>query len=201
MPSSLTSAASSKPICFISSGMRRLITVVTPLAFRSRSAFSVGWPPMNRSLPTMANFAWKSPVMSRLTGSGAGPVLPLPTTDCAAAGSDIETISRAMATERSDRKVFIDRCYYLSRRRPSLRSERMLQRLAGRGQKFGAGRGDVHVVFEPDPEFTLDVDAWLVAEDHAGLQRRVGGPAKHVVLHQVRPLVHVHPHAMADTMR
>jgi hypothetical protein len=57
--------------------MRRLITVVTPLAFRSRSAFSVGWPPMNRSLADAGELRLESPEMSRLTGSGAGPVFAL----------------------------------------------------------------------------------------------------------------------------
>jgi hypothetical protein len=55
-------------------------TVVTPLALSSRSAFSVGWPPMNMSSPTLTNLAWNIPVVSRFTGFGTGPFLFLPTT-------------------------------------------------------------------------------------------------------------------------
>ena len=47
----------------------------------------MGWPAMNMSSPTLTNFAWNRPEGSRVTGFGTGPVLPLPTTLCAPAGT------------------------------------------------------------------------------------------------------------------
>ena len=73
--------------------------MVTPFAFRSRSAFSVGCPPMNMSSPTVANFAWNIPVMSWLTGSGTGPVLSLPTMLWASAERTVTATVSAQAAK------------------------------------------------------------------------------------------------------
>ena len=59
----------------------------------------------------------------------------------------------------------------------------------------------MQVVFEPNSEFARDVDARFVAGSHIRLQHRVQGQAPHVVVDQVRPLMHIHAQAMTDAMR
>ena len=56
------------------------------------------------------------------------------------------------------------------------------------------------VVLEPDAELAADVDPRFVAEGHVRLQRQRLLPPEHVVAHQVRPLVAVHAHAVADAV-
>src|SRR4029453_15229560 len=62
---------------------------------------------MNMSSPTLTNLSWNIPVMSRVTGSGTGPVFPLPRMLCALAGSVIETINATAANvlNRCDRVI------------------------------------------------------------------------------------------------
>src|SRR4051812_14643113 len=79
--------------------------------------------------------------------------------------------------------------------------ERLFYRWALRREQLGAVLGDVHVVLEPHAELPLDVNPRLVAEHHSRLQRQRLLPPEHVVLHQVRPLVSVHAHAVAEAMR
>ena len=73
--------------------------------------------------------------------------------------------------------------------------ERIFQRRALRREQFRAVLRDVHVVFEPHAELAANINSRLVAESHVGLQLGC------VTAHQVRPLVAVHAHAVAEAVR
>src|SRR5580698_3559169 len=61
-------------------------------------------------------------------------------------------------------------------------------------EQLSTGFRDVHVIFEADAELTRNVNARLIAESH------VLGQQRSVAAHQIRPLVAVHAHTVAETM-
>ena len=54
--------------------------------------------------------------------------------------------------------------------------------------------GDVEMIFQANAELSIDADHRFVGEAHAGFE------ARPVVLHQVGPLVHVEPDAVAGAV-
>src|SRR5690242_19888414 len=69
------------------------------------------------------------------------------------------------------------------------------QRPRLRREQFRAILGNAHIVFQSDTELTGYVNSGLITKDHAGLK-----PGQ-VSSNQIGPLVTIHAHAMADSMR
>ena len=74
-------------------------------------------------------------------------------------------------------------------------SERPVDGRAGLGEELCPVLGDMHVVFEPNPELARDDDHGLVGEAHAGLHERF------VPAHEVDPLVAFQADAVACPVR
>src|ERR1700678_1552804 len=73
-------------------------------------------------------------------------------------------------------------------------AERIFQRWALRRKQLGGVFRDVHIVFETDTKFSVDVDAGLVAGRHIG--RKPGG----VAADEVWPFVTIHAQAVTETV-
>src|SRR5262245_65164398 len=93
---------------------------------------------------------------------------------------------------RSRRRRRVSSARRAARRRSC---KRLIDGRAGLREEFRAVLGDVQAILEPDAELAVDRDHRLVAEAHAGLQRRL------VAAHEVRPLVAVEADAVAGAMR
>src|SRR5262245_35677065 len=81
------------------------------------------------------------------------------------------------------------------------RAEGFFDRRTLRREQLRAVGRDEHIVLGPKAALSAYVYPRLVAEDHARLHRERALPAEHVVLHEVRPFVAVHAHAVADAVR
>src|SRR5690349_11179054 len=73
--------------------------------------------------------------------------------------------------------------------------KRLVNRRALLREKPWSIGSDVETVFEANAELTIDHDCWLVAETHAGLDRRL------VAANEVGPLVTVESDTMPGAMR
>src|SRR5215469_15242191 len=72
------------------------------------------------------------------------------------------------------------------------RPERVLKRWTARCKQLGAITEDVHVVFDAHAELTGQIDSRLITERHVGAQRQ------RVARYQIRPLVAIHSHTVAE---